>query len=770
MKPRPLEFGANYFPHVDRIRDFFPHWIENEWTRTAMQTDLRILRALGGRIFRYHIHPINHAKDRYPGAEAADYQRKVPFLFAEAKRLGLSTHLDLHTDHFAALDPGDVVARAREVGFGNIDMLQVINEYFFLWKECSNRDKLLSIFDALRAAGYQGRLSFDAGGSIHREILQTHPRLAALVEEVLPLHHYPYGANWDALGEETFLDLLTGKRSVELERLSPEERSYYESMTRESFGGLARSLRVMEIHMTGFPFWVATDRPGRGSRWPRLMERVARETNVSTVCHFALRSKMSWREYGLVQCGLLHACGLPRPEAAIFRETAMKMMPPEDLFAFAKLEVREAEGGGVSVVIHNRKRRPLEGSLTLGAEHREVRLPPLASVEHCFERPTPFSRKGAIEHFFPTFEPKQLVGSGGPCLGWLARVTPRRCKLARAQRFPIGRVRYATPMKEIEAFLETNRERLAIVVHRPAGPEMELAVRLQSLIAEAWGAIPSVHSVIEGAADALRCKALLLVGVRHEHALMTLAENLAPPACTPIGPEAVISAHPHLFTTAPRPNRSPAAHWMRAAGDVVLSPGVLLVSGSSFECLRAGVHDLAQRISAPGKRAVAFSDTNSHEAFSGLPMEKARRFKVNLPEGKILVCIATGSRLVSGPFGTAVRLLPHGSRATHRGENRLRRMKVALQHRGGPLEIEFAPVDGRPACPAAITVWCAQNGGALFKGYFHATPRVDLDYDDYEQITPHTRYGSTRAVKNWMEMRTAENELHERPKPYGWSR
>ena len=194
---RPLEFGINYLPHVERIRDFFPHWVEPVWTKELVTRDLKIMRAQGCRWMRFHILPVNYDKDHYPGASADMYRQLVPHCLKTAHALGMKTHIDLHTDDFPNIRIEDILARIAEFGAENIDVLQIINEYFYLWKRPENLDRQLKLFDQIRASGFRGHLCFDAGGSVHRTMRKTHPRLAAYFAEMIPLHHYPHNAEWD---------------------------------------------------------------------------------------------------------------------------------------------------------------------------------------------------------------------------------------------------------------------------------------------------------------------------------------------------------------------------------------------------------------------------------------------------------------------------------------------------------------------------------------------------------------------------------------------
>jgi len=182
-----LNFGYLYYPHVDSIRDYFPHWIAPRWTKESATLDLMIMRALGGRLVRYHILPIHYQMDHYPGCTAEVYRDLIPFSLKKAHELGMKTHVDLHTDDFQSLDVEDVLQRITEFGAETIDTLQLINEYFYLWNHKENLVKLESTLVRIRESGFQGRLCLDAGGSIHRSIKQSHPTLASFVEEMLPM-------------------------------------------------------------------------------------------------------------------------------------------------------------------------------------------------------------------------------------------------------------------------------------------------------------------------------------------------------------------------------------------------------------------------------------------------------------------------------------------------------------------------------------------------------------------------------------------------------
>lgn len=768
-KSRPsLRLGANLFHHVDRIYDFSPLWIESRWTIEAVECDLRILRSLGAGMVRYHIHPIDFSIDRYPGAEPEQYRRLVPHALAFAKSLGLATHIDLHSNDFDSVQIPEVLARVKELGPENIDTLQVINEFFYLWKTPSHLDKLENILAAIRDSGFQGNLCFDAGGSVHRQIARTHPRLAAFVKTMLPMHHYTYGREWDDLGIATFLDLLTGETSVDPSTLTPEERKYYTEMKREQFAGFSEELQVLEVNAAGFPFWNAEAQENRASRWKDILRRLAVETRVSTVCHFCFRDKISWREYGFAHSGLLHACGLPRPEAREFREAAFELMPADDILASFRLELTVIDETHLRVVLLNRTAKRQRGGVFFGKNPPvAVDVKPHGQAEIAFSLKTGRPQSGAISHYFATFQPESPQGHG-ICIGWVAAVRPKRASLRPGVRFAAPRVRYAEGQGPVEKFLRDHQTRLAFVVERPATSEMEMAIRLQDAMAEAWGILPPIHTMRHGAGSVLKDQACILIGYPDENSLSRLAGKLIPAECLPKRDECTISAHRHLWQRKPRGLPDLNHHWMRGAGDLALSPGALLIWAQGFDALRRGVFDLVQHIRPPGNSAAKCAGALDHEAWSGLPLTEPRQFVVTLPPGHYQVTVVAGTHFDRQEYATS--WLIAGVTKVLSTRQGIRKWSKRVTHRREKLTLTVRPAHNKPACPAIVRISDAATGTSVFKVYFHPRMRADLDYDNYHQVHENTWLDARQKNANWMEVRADANEETVEAREYGWKR
>lgn len=762
-----LNFGFLYYPQIDSIRDYFPYWIEPRWTRESTLLDLMIARSLGARHIRFHILPANYSRDHYPGAEAEMYKDLIPFALLKAREFGLSTHVDIHTDDFESLQIEDIAERLEEFGMENIGVLQIINEHFYLWKHKKNIDKIEEIFSEVRGLGFKGELCFDAGGTVRRKIAATHPMLARTWNRVMPVHYYTPNLSWDEYGENLLLDLLTGGRRVPSMNISPEQHKYYEEMISEEYSGLTNEMHITEVQMASSHVWSHFAPAPRAEKWPELMQKIASETDVSTVCNTTFKDKISWREYGYTQSGVLLSCMLPRPEAEIFRKTAMNFIPETDIYSDFELQVSSL-GDGVYLTATNKTEETRKGEIAIrGGGRFSVELKPKENTLIPLESAPVSFGSSRIRHYFAEFKPEERKGKSGACFAWKATAKTGARDLAISSRFKISGVDYPDGISSIEEFLHANFKRLAIVVEPPAGPEAELAVRLQSVIAESWGVLPMIASLMTGANPILKNRAVIIIGCRGSNSLLRCAESLVGERYMPIaGAGVVISAHQRLFQRSISNIFSNEKRPSLSVGDVIFNPGAMLVVGKSFDSLRAGVYDLIQRILPPGDDAQLYNDFNRPECYSGIAFEIPRNFGVYLPEGGYRIQIACGSNYLDEETSTVISL--EDEESLIETKHGIKWFNTVIDHKGGLLKTSFSPSDGKRACPAAFIVHGRDNNSQVFACYFHRKIRVDMDYEGYQMVSLDTKIGAGVKSNDWTDVRSEENEFLTENRLFGW--
>jgi len=517
------------------------------------------------------------------------------------------------------------------------------------------------------------------------------------------------------------------------------------------------------------------------------MKRVARETNVSTIVNTTFRDKMSWREYGFTQCGLIYSSGLPHPEAATWKRTAYEMMPDDDICSAVEIEITSTGPDEAELIIFNKTNQPIRGNILTEVRDLNGRTQPIAAGSsnppHPFTDVPPGGRqsvsiskipwtgeKNGIRHLLAEFVPDEPCGDrSGRCIGWTTLESPRFPTLSTNITFPVESVRYPAGVASVEDFLRANRDRLAILIEPFAALETELAVRLQSIIMEAWGVKSQTASLHFDATDVIRDNALIVLGVLGQNSFMRGIECLLTPEFLPAdGPGAVVSAHPGLFQRPPVRSDWPVSATLCSIGNITYSPGAVLVIGTSFESLRDGVHDLIQRILAPGPAAQIYSATIHREAYAGIVLVAARRFAIELPAGDFAVRIAVGTKLSRREFHTQVRLSSAQFDQTVRTRDGMEWLRMNWTHPGGRTEIQFAPSRGNKACPAAVVITNRKTSARTFKCYFYHAPRVDMDFEGYVQIDAETRFGGPREETDWTDVRSKDSEWTSHALKYGW--
>jgi len=75
------------------------------------------------------------------------------------------------------------------------------------------------------------------------------------------------------------------------------------------------------------------------NNWKDVCSAIINRTDVTRVGHHCFRDKMSWREFGTSQCGVVNIDGSPKPLAFAFKEIAAATLPDTDLSKWVKVNL-----------------------------------------------------------------------------------------------------------------------------------------------------------------------------------------------------------------------------------------------------------------------------------------------------------------------------------------------------------------------------------------------------------------------------------------------
>jgi len=210
-----------------------------------------------------------------------------------------------------------------------------------------------------------------------------------------------------------------------------------------------------------------------------------KDAGLARIYHHCFRDKMSWREFGMGQCGVVKYNGAPRPLTYTFAQIAQRLNPLPLSISMPRLKVAGSVGEvDMRVEIRNNKDKPCKGVLKVEAPRGVKVVPEGISIQlEGFERKElVFTLKleelpVGLSHIFLRCE---LPGYK-PIYGWGTLARSAQLQLDRGWENIPG-VEYVPLLEAVEEFLQSYGEECAISVGPCIGSDMEMGYRLKSVL------------------------------------------------------------------------------------------------------------------------------------------------------------------------------------------------------------------------------------------------------------------------------------------------
>ena len=508
-EPKTILFGINYLPHVTAVEDFSPYWITDNWTQRRTVADLKTMKAIGCSFVRIHIYPAMPGKSTVSGVDADKFLPMLDLIVDTCQDIGLSVHFDICQDVDKYGEEGVKFYLNRYKG--RIESYQLGNEQYGWPRDPEKLKWLQGLLELAHSIDPKAKVSADMIVPDWVKIRDEMPDLYRQLDMGLA-HYYSvtdYGG-WNDIYAADLADHLsnpTDRKSVtilsyevasslrDFGEYDAKSHSYDHPLYAGSWGWLDKEVWITEITAHGYWCWGnVTPEEKRVSGWPKVVNAVANSQNrVTRIGHHCFRDKMSWREYGSGQCGIVYYDGAPRPVTYTWKELAVKHSPQESPLRAIDCEIERviASEGARSVELKieliNKTDAVLDGDckleLPLKASAKEssfkFSLPPNASKTWNVEIDTSGLPWGN-NHIFA-----RINTSKGLLYGWGIMAKPKRVVVDTAETpYPdlSNRVKYVKGFEAVQEFLEKYADDCAIVIGPGQGIDAEVGYRLKCVL------------------------------------------------------------------------------------------------------------------------------------------------------------------------------------------------------------------------------------------------------------------------------------------------
>lgn len=511
---RTILFGVNYLPEVTCVEDFSPYWVTDNWTPKRMLADMRIMKAIGCSCIRFHIFPALPTKFGTHGVEGQKFIDMLDLGVKNAKDLGLKVHLDI----------ADRVDSNGEEGVkfylnrykGKIESYQIGNERYDFPESREKLDWLQGLLELAHSIDPKAKMTADILVPDWMKIKNDMPELYGQLN-VAAAHYYPVTDyhGWNDLYIADLVDHLsnkTGRKSAAMASYKSKKslrdfgefdakaQSYDHPFYQGSWPTVGKEVWITEIAAHGYWRWGnLTPEDKRAADWGKVVDAVAGAKNpVTRIYHHCFRDKMSHREYGMGQSGIVYYDAAPRPVTLAFKKMAKKYAPKDSPMRVLDCEIARvavAEGVktvGVKVTLINKTAKTIRGELAL-------ELPDNASTEKTHIRFTVLPKKSrewtamvdtskinwGDNHVFARIQiPEGLL------YGWGIIAKPKRVlidgKVSLSPQSsvpsPQPSVKYVDGLGAVQDFLDKYADDCAIITGPCLGGDAEMGYRLKTVL------------------------------------------------------------------------------------------------------------------------------------------------------------------------------------------------------------------------------------------------------------------------------------------------
>lgn len=627
---RTILFGMNYLPQITCVEDFSPYWITDNWTEQRMVEDLKIMKAMGCSLIRFHMFPTLPGKSTRPGVAAEKFLPMLDLGVSTANDLGLLVHLDIAQDLEKYGEEGVrfYIPRYR----GKIESYQIGDELYHYGRDPERLKFALNLFKIIHELDPDAKVSIDL---LIPHLVRIKEEMPELYEEMdmLMRQYYPVTDHrgWNEVYIQDLVDHMsnpTGRKPVMeiaaelrgdlVEKYGEHEAygAFYDHpLYAGSYAWFDKEVWITEISAHGYWQWgnVVTEEK-RAEDWPNVIDAIASADNkVTRVYHHCFRDKMSWREYGKGQCGIVCYDGAPREVTSAFKRIAIKYSPPDSPMRALDCEIERAvvEDGASSVEMNirltNKTDELLEAAVvlelpigaTVVSDRFTLSVPPSSSRSYRVSIDTVNMQWGNNHIFARITIPQGLV------YGWGIIAKPKRLEMGPAPQLSAdlqANVRYAQGPEAVQDFLDKYADDLAIVIGPGIGDDAEMGYRLKSVIqALRCREVPMRPSIL--ASDVLN-RPLIVIGDPKFNIVSRAIETELPEdqLITTENPGPGIG----LINVVANPLGSPSIHGRNNKQAEMLGyyfghcPAALYLAGSDHAGTKAAVYEIISRIWGKG--------------------------------------------------------------------------------------------------------------------------------------------------------------------------
>lgn len=632
-----MNYGFNYLPTVDLVEHFLPFWIQSRVTFDQMRRDLLTMRALHARFVRFHLMPANPLRDSLPGTNALETVAATHQAMKFANEIGLDVHLDIWSGNLLAITPDEValiVRQTREF----VQSYQIGNEAYHLWaKPEPPYGHLLRLIKAGKAVDASAGFSVDIWPADLQRLRANCPELYALLDKVL-IHFYATSdqRGWTPVYVEQLIDFCGGANRFAAMK---DERFVQSEFYVGTYAPFEKEQWITEITGSGYHRYSnVTPEEIKAANWGTVCTAIVERTSVKRVGHHSFRDKMSWREFGQSQCGVVWMDGSPKPLAAAFSKMAAAELPAEDLGKWVDVTVTLDETRAV-IAIKNRSEQPVRGELHIETTPELVATPRLQQMVLAPQKVTsyvvdlktrpPVNR--AVSHLFARFAATDRESRFGVAVGWgiLKRERPIELDTASA---PFAGVKYVDGIERVREFFK-RYPAPAVIFGNIIGFDAEMAYRIRSVLQALGGRFVPIACAAE--ARSLLDNPIIVIGNPERNFYAKLIEAA-------VGAERRVTPDNKAFLTVistPFQYQNRSSPTSNVIG-YAYCPACLYIAGMDDDSIRRAVYDLIRRIWLDNAVKV-YERRLGDQAIVG---RTRQRFRVRLDPGPYTVKVTVGEQ------------------------------------------------------------------------------------------------------------------------------
>lgn len=554
---KPMLFGVNYLPQVTCVEDFGPYWRTDNWTEKRVVTDMKIMKAIGCSCIRLPLYPAIPGKLPSNGEPAEKYLPMLDLVVKTAGELGIKVHLDICEDVEIGTNGEEGIRFTMNRYKGRIESYQIGNEAYG-WPQSEEQLKWLQgLVELGHSIDPHAKISADILAPDWAKIRKEHPNLYSELNPALA-HYYSVTDHrgWNQMYINDLVDYLsnpTGRHSAAMlsygEKKHLKDFGEYDAKAKSfdhewytgSYGWLDKEVWLSEFTAHGYWRWgnlVPEDK--RAADLEKVVDAIAEADNhVTRIYHWCFRDKMSNREFGMGQCGIVRYDGEPRPDTWAFKKMAQKYAWRTSPLSALDCEIDRAtvtDGAKtvqLRVTLFNKTGKMLKGKCSLDLPdntttrdgHFDFSLP--AKGERSWKIPVDVSMThwGANHAFTKVEIPQGLV------YGWGVIAKPKPVEINPISPFApkdAGLVSYPTGVQAVQEFFDKYGDDCAIVIGPGLGNDAEMGSRLKTVMmaTRCKGDIPTRSAILS--IDVLN-RPLIVIGTPEWNMISKTIELALPP-------------------------------------------------------------------------------------------------------------------------------------------------------------------------------------------------------------------------------------------------